>query len=80
MPLEDEFIPLEEELIPPEDDEECMLPEELAPMLLPVDLFWPGGEVWPTVPDGEVAGVAEFDGVVVKSLPFLPPEEAPDGV
>ncbi len=60
MPF-DFFIPLE--------------PEELAPILLPVDLFWPGGDVWPTVPEGEVAGVPAFDGVVVKSLPFLAPEE-----
>jgi hypothetical protein len=55
-----------------------MEPEELAPMLLPVDLFWPGGVVCPTVPEVDGDGVLELDGVVVRSLPFLAPEEPPD--
>jgi hypothetical protein len=46
-------------------------------MLLPVDLSCPGGVVLPTVPEGDVAGVAEFDGVVVRSLPVLAPDEDP---
>lgn len=64
----------DEELIPEFDDPE----EEPAPMLLPVDLSCPGGDVWPTVPPAEGAGVAAFDGVVFRSFPVRPPEEAPD--
>ena len=72
MPLDDECIP--PDFIPSEPE------DELLPMLLPVDLFCPGGDVWPTVPDAEVVGVPAFEGVVVKSLPLLAPDEEPGGV
>jgi hypothetical protein len=75
MAPEDELVAPEEDCLCPPDD-----PEELAPILLPVDLFCPGGVVCPIVPDAEGAGVAAFDGVVERSLPFLAPEDDPAGL
>ena len=62
--------------MPPDDDIPIAPDDEPPTMSLPVDLFCPAVEDRPTVPDADVLGVAVFDfGVVVKSFPFLAPEE-----